>query len=257
MYIKNLIKPKDSINNKDISCYIKNHVSSTNNYIDYKYIRDKCPMLILTNNQRSPRGRPGKKWINYPFHSATFSLCVNIKKKIKESVGLSHLVAVSLVDVCKSFGINNLKIKWPNDIYMANKKVCGILIENKFIKPDSFFSIIGVGINISIPKELLNNVDGNPGNLSDEAIDINDFISKIAYGLVDNISQYQKDGLTNFVERWNVSMFARNRNVELRNKNKKIIGKAIGIDELGNLLIKQNSKILTVNDTNYSMRVSG
>ena len=256
MYIKNLIKSKDNINNKGITCYIKNHVSSTNNYIDYKYIRDKCPVLILTNNQRSPRGSSGKKWINYPFHSATFSLCINMKKKIKESTGLSHLVAVSLVDVCKSFGINNLKIKWPNDIYMADKKVCGILIENKFIKPNSFFSIIGVGINISIPKELLNNVDGNPGNLTNKEIDINDFISKIAYGLVDNISQYQKEGLINFVERWNVCMFARNENVELTHKNKKIIGKAIGIDELGNLLIEKNSKILAINNTNYSMRVS-
>ena len=41
MYIKNLIKSKDSINNKGITCYFKNHVSSTNNYINYKYIRDK------------------------------------------------------------------------------------------------------------------------------------------------------------------------------------------------------------------------
>ena len=52
-------------------------------------------------------------------------------------------------------------------------------------------------------------------------------------------------------------MFARNENVELKYKNKKIVGKAIGIDESGNLLIEKNSKILTVNDTNYSMRVSG
>ena len=114
-----------------------------------------------------------------------------------------------------------------------------------------------MGINISIPKELLNNVDGNPGNLSDKEVNINNLISKVAFQLVDNISQYQKDGLINFVERWNVCMFARNENVELKYKNKKIIGKAIGIDESGNLLIEKNSKILTVNDTNYSMRVSG
>ena len=71
-------------------------------------------------------------------------------------------------------------------------------------------------------------------------------------GLID-----ERDRLINFVERWNVCMFARNENVELKYKNKKIIGKAIGIDESGNLLIEKNSKILTVNDTNYSMRVSG
>ncbi len=256
MYIKKLITSKGSSNNKGISCYIKNHVSSTNDYIDFKYIRDKCPVLILTNNQRYSRGRVGKKWTSYPFHSASFSLCVNIKKKIKEATGLSHLVAVSVVDACGSLGIDNLKIKWPNDIYTEDKKVCGILIENKFIGTNSFFSIIGMGINISIPKNLLNNIDGNPGNLSKEIVDVNELVSKIAHVLINNIIRYQKDGLSNFIEKWNGCMFARNRNIVLTNKSKKIFGKAIGIDELGNLLIEKNSKIVTVSDTNYSMKLS-
>ena len=256
MYIKRLITSEDISNTKDITCYIKNHVSSTNDYINFKYVRDQCPILILTNNQRHPRGRAGKKWSSYQFYSASFSLCVNIKKKIKESTGLSHLVAVSIVDACKSLGIKNLKIKWPNDIYVDDKKACGILIENKFIESNSFFSIIGIGINVSIPKNLLDIIDGNPGNITKTMIDVNELISQISYILIDNLTRYQKEGLSNFIEKWNGHMFARNRNIELTNKNKKIFGKAIGIDELGNLLVEKDSKIVAVSDTNYSMRIS-
>ena len=57
-------KIKNNIADAGFNYYVKNHVSSTNNYLDYGYIRDKAPIVILSNNQRNPRGRRGNKWVD-------------------------------------------------------------------------------------------------------------------------------------------------------------------------------------------------
>ena len=58
-------KIKDSVEGMGINVFWKNHVSSTNDYIKYQYIKDKTPILIMTNNQRNPRGRRGSLWVDY------------------------------------------------------------------------------------------------------------------------------------------------------------------------------------------------
>ena len=66
----NIQKIKDNISS--MGTVFKEFVSSTNDFLKYKYIRDQAPIVVLTNNQRRPRGRRGALWVNYNLHS--FSL---------------------------------------------------------------------------------------------------------------------------------------------------------------------------------------
>ena len=76
MFINSIIK--NNIKSNNVSYYVKNHVSSTNDYLNYGYIRDQAPIIILSNNQRHPRGRRGKKWVNFQGSSLGFSLCLKV-----------------------------------------------------------------------------------------------------------------------------------------------------------------------------------
>ena len=253
MFINSIIK--NHIKSNNISYYVKNHVSSTNDYLNYSYIRDQAPIIILSNNQRHPRGRRGRKWVNFQGSSLGFSLCLKFNKSLREYPVLSHLVGISIIESCEILGNKSLKIKWPNDIMQDGKKICGTLIENILNGQQSFYSMIGFGFNISIPKNLINFIDGNPDNLhlDKKAVDL--IAGTTSSILLKNIESYEKNGFEDFQNKWNRHMFGRNENVILQSKSQKISGKLIGINSIGALQIEENGKIVSISDINYSMRI--
>ena len=254
MFINSSIK--NNIKNKNISYYVKNHVSSTNDYLNYEYIRDQAPVIILANNQRNPRGRRGKKWVNFQGCSLGFSLCLKLNRTLSEYPVLSHIVGLSIIEACEILGNKSLKIKWPNDIMQGEKKVCGILIENLLTSKNSFYSMIGFGFNISIPSKLIHFIDGCPGNLKIDKRNIDMITGMTASVLLKNIKLFEKHGFTDLQKKWNENMYAKDRNVILNNDSNQIIGKLIGINNSGQLEIKTDKKNIILSDINYTMRLS-
>ena len=195
-------KIKDNVESMGLKVFYKNFVSSTNDFIKYKFIQDMVPVVILTNNQRRPRGKRGALWINYNLHSFSFTLCLKLDKKIIQCEHLSQVIGLSIIESCVDLGISNLKLKHPNDIMKNGKKVGGILIENIIYNEDSIYSAIGIGLNISLPENLLNSIEGNPGNLSIKKSDMNTLTPLIIKRVLSNISDYEL-GKDDFVEKIN------------------------------------------------------
>ena len=253
MFINTTIK--NNIKSNNISYYIKNHVSSTNDYLNYPYIRDQAPIVVLSNNQRHPRGRRGKKWVNFQGSSLGFSLCLRFDKSLNEYNILTHLVGISIIESCKALGNEQLRIKWPNDIMQGNKKVCGTLIENLINNKNSFYSMIGFGFNISIPKDLIKFIEGHPANIDLEKDQVDLLIGTTISFLQKNIRLYEKNGFDDFETKWNEFMYAKDKNVILTSRRKEIEGKLLGINRLGELQIQTKEKIVSLSDINYSMRL--
>ncbi|MGB9677647.1 MAG: biotin--[acetyl-CoA-carboxylase] ligase [Candidatus Ratteibacteria bacterium] len=101
--------------------------------------------IVVAEMQIEGRGRYGRKWLS-PIGGLYFSF---VLRKSKITDFLSEIISLSLVETMKNFGIENCKIKFPNDIIINEKKICGILIE----KIDNFY-ITGIGINVKKNKEL-------------------------------------------------------------------------------------------------------
>ena len=248
-------KIKNNIKQMGVNIFSKNYVSSTNDYLNYGYIRDQAPIIVLSNNQRHSRGRRGKKWVNFQGSSLGFSLCLRFDKSLHEYFVLSHLVGISIIEACKTLSNQELTIKWPNDIMQDDKKVCGTLIENLIDSKNSFYSMIGFGFNISIPDNLINFIDGYPANLNIEKNNVGLLAGTTASVLLKNISLFEKSGFVPFQKKWNESMYAKNKNVILISKDKEISGKLLGINSKGELQIETNKKTVNVSDINYSMRL--
>lgn len=106
--------------------------------------------IVSTENQLKGRGQMGSIWISEPGKNLTFSIYLaNSLKNIDSIYNLNVAVALAILEVLKAQNIPELKVKWPNDIMSANKKVGGILIENAIKNSNEIQSIIGIGLNVN------------------------------------------------------------------------------------------------------------
>ena len=112
------------------------------------------PLIILTKKQKKGRGQRGNFWHADRGKSLTFSILwypeeLAISNQFLLNKVCSLAVAKTLIDL----GINDVKVKWPNDIYIGVKKVAGILIEN-FAKGALIkSSVMGIGLNVDVPSQ--------------------------------------------------------------------------------------------------------
>jgi BirA family biotin operon repressor/biotin-[acetyl-CoA-carboxylase] ligase len=128
-------------------------VASTNDLaINWAIEKAEDMSLILADEQSNGRGRNGSKWFSAGKASLTFSLVVRPKKEEFRSIGFfTALAALAVIQAIQDLLNKKIKpeIKWPNDILVNGRKVCGILTEATWIGNDLASLVIGVGVNIS------------------------------------------------------------------------------------------------------------
>ena len=105
--------------------------------------------IVWTDFQTAGRGQKGNVWESEVSKNLLFSIVLYPHfLKINEQFIISQAISLAIKDVLDEY-IGDICIKWPNDIYWKNKKICGILIENELMDEKICFSIIGIGININ------------------------------------------------------------------------------------------------------------
>jgi len=106
--------------------------------------------VINAKHQTHGRGQMGTKWYSGEGLNLTFSVILFPKfLTLEKQFYLSKVIAIGMVEAIEKLSIFNVKIKWPNDIYLGKDKVAGILIENSVRGQEIEHSIVGVGININ------------------------------------------------------------------------------------------------------------
>lgn len=122
-------------------------IESTNEYMKLKSEAEEWDVVYAVL-QTKGRGRNGKRWVSNE-GGAWFTTVIKENKAVSmsEYVKLPMIIGAALLNTLNTLGINSCKIKWPNDIYVNDKKVCGILVEKS---GENF--IVGIGINVNIEK---------------------------------------------------------------------------------------------------------
>ena len=141
-------------------------VDSTNSEAK-RHISDIDNLSVLSAlSQSEGRGQKGNKWSSLPGENLTFSIVLKFEEQTAGKAGLlvagklqlvvaareqfvlTEITSLSIVEFLSRHGIK-AKIKWPNDIYVGDKKICGVLIENSLRGENLSSSIIGIGLNIN------------------------------------------------------------------------------------------------------------
>lgn len=121
---------------------------STNSEIS-SYPAEEEPLILATRRQTAGRGQKGNVWESEPGKNLTFSAMWRPREfPARGQFALSEAVALAVADFLKGLGID-ASVKWPNDIYAGNHKICGILIEHAVTGPFVTRTIAGVGINLN------------------------------------------------------------------------------------------------------------
>ena len=140
-------------------------LDSTNNEASRRLETIDNLSVLSAMSQLSGRGQRGNGWHSKPGENLTFSVVLKYALTLPESLkpgllmplkvtdqfAVSEAASLAVVDLLSEYGIQ-AKIKWPNDIYVNDKKICGILIEHAVRGKNLTHSIVGIGLNVNQSK---------------------------------------------------------------------------------------------------------
>ncbi|MFG7353457.1 bifunctional biotin--[acetyl-CoA-carboxylase] ligase/biotin operon repressor BirA [Shewanella oncorhynchi] len=235
-----LIDASRLVQSIDNRCFYFDEIASTNGFLLDHITELKNGDVCVTEYQSAGRGRRGRTWVSPYGHHLYFSLFWTFPQGMAQAMGLSLVVACTLVEVLKSFGVENIGVKWPNDIYLDNKKLAGILIEMSGQADSQCQLIIGVGVNMAMSEEQGKGIDQPWSDLS-ELVDMPDktaLVIALQKQLKRDIQLFEREGLAAFKTRWQAADLFYGREIRLLMGEKSVEGICRGVDEQGAVLLE-------------------
>ena len=229
--------------------YIYNEVKSTNTVAKFLSENDiENGSVVISEKQTQGKGRSGKSWES-PLGGIWLSVIVTPNVNHSKIPFITLATGVAVAKTLEKIGIENPEIKWPNDIMINGRKVCGILTEaiTKVNKIDNVIIGVGIDANLNInqlPIELqkeTTTLEKELGRKVDENLLIKLFLEEFEkIILLFNDKQYEK-----ILKEWRKRSYSIGKIVEVRKPyNKYYEGYVLGISREGALIIEKNDGTL-------------
>ncbi|MBQ3425957.1 MAG: biotin--[Clostridia bacterium] len=234
---------------RNIKCY--KETDSTNEAAKSDY---SCPdgTVFISEVQTAGKGRLGRSWLS-PRGSGIW-MTVLLKPEIPP-MDVSQLTLISGIALCRAIG-GKSKIKWPNDIVIGAKKVCGILTEMSAEADRINYVVCGIGINVNtkeFPAELSDKATSiliETGNKTDRC----NLIAKVMNEFEPLYNKYIQHGFSSLVDEYKKNCVTLGKEVKVIYRRKEIKGKAIDISSTGGLIIDTAEGILNITSGEVSVR---
>ncbi len=111
--------------------------------------RTHLPFVITADFQTSGKGQLSNKWDSENGKNVLMSVAINTDIKIENQFILNVITSLSVLDLLEDLNLEKISVKWPNDILVGNRKIAGILIQNKLLSDRIKSTVIGIGLNIN------------------------------------------------------------------------------------------------------------
>lgn len=265
-----LIEEPDILSRDDLLIELQNNklgndiyyfktIDSTNNY-GKKLALDGAleGTIVLSDEQTGGRGRLGRAWVSPPGTSISMSIILRPTIYPNEAAKITEITAAAVANAISRVTKLKTGIKWPNDIIINSKKVCGILTEMSAEINSINYVIVGMGINVNInefPDEINNVATSLKKELNMEisrkelVINIVNEFEKLYYDFINT------GDLSKTVEICKEKSVILGKMIKIINRNEIIIAKAIDIDENGELIIKKDDgEIINIISGEISVR---
>ena len=220
-------------------------IDSTNQYLLDRIEKLQSGDACIAEYQQAGRGRRGRQWFS-PFGANLYlSMFWRLEQGPAAAVGLSLVIGIVMAEVLRELGAENVRVKWPNDLYLNDRKLAGILVELTGKTGDAAQIVIGAGINLAMRNVATDVINQSWINLQEAGINIdrNALAIKIIKELRKALYLFEDEGLIPFLPRWELLDNFINRQVRLIIGDKEIHGISRGINEQGGLLLEQDGVI--------------
>lgn len=219
-------------------------VNSTNTYIidNLDSLVNGC--TVAAKYQNSGKGRLDRKWYTEKDNALTFSVLLKTSMSTEKKLLIVFAAACAVKLMIKKLYNITPHVKWPNDIYIENKKVCGILCENK---NDNI--IIGIGINVNQDSfaEEIKDIASSLWLITGIKKDILEVLSITLNFLESTIKTLEKEGFYPIKEEILKNFYLQGKNVQVQSGKKKLEGKVKGMDDNGYLILDIKGKEKKIN----------
>ncbi|WP_336278469.1 bifunctional biotin--[acetyl-CoA-carboxylase] ligase/biotin operon repressor BirA [Cronobacter dublinensis] len=220
-------------------------IDSTNQYLMDRLSELDSGDACIAEYQQAGRGRRGRKWFS-PFGANLYlSMYWRLEQGPAAAIGLSLVIGIVMAEVLHELGADQVRVKWPNDLYLNDRKLAGILVELTGKTGDAAQIVIGAGINLAMRQVESDIVNQGWINLQEAGIkvDRNMLAVRLIEKLRSSLREFEQEGLAPFLARWEKLDNFIHRQVKLIIGKREIYGISRGIDNQGALLLEQNGVI--------------
>ena len=229
----------------DINVINISEIDSTNSYAVGLIEKGKANEgdVVVTKSQKQGKGQGENHWESEPNKNITGTLILEpIFISPSRQFVLTQLISLSIISILDNYLSKyntNSSIKWPNDIYIGNKKIAGILFQNFVVGESLTYSVIGIGININQKKFSLKT--GNPIALIEylkEEVDTNDILNEILEDFKNRYESFREyQDYNNVNEAYLDKLYLKGAWHNFTDLNGSFTGKISDVDEFGRLEI--------------------
>jgi len=226
------------------------------------------PIARVAAKQSAGRGRMGRTWVSHADQALTFSIAYPFKKPIAKLSGLSLACGLAVIQgISQATGLSKdalkglgLGLKWPNDIFLGDAKLAGMLIEGGQVNATQpTWLVIGIGINLRTDLTIEQNIGRSIASISqitnEPKIDADVLWLAIIKELGDVLEAFEKNSFKAFQQEWNKWDIYQNQTCQISQVDKiSMEGIERGVDDEGYLLIETPNGIQRVISGDVTLR---
>ena len=200
--------------------------------------------VLLAEFQTAGRGRRGRSWLAPPGGAVCLSLSWTFPEVPRDAGALSLAIGVCVLRALSAFDVPDVRLKWPNDVLVKDRKLGGILIELRAETAGPACAVVGIGLNVALGDELRAKIAA----LGLQAADLHSVVGKtlsrnlLAAQLIEScvrgLMEFEREGLRPFIEEWRHADALRGRPVTVHAGDESARGLARSIDLSGALLVE-------------------
>lgn len=242
---------------RNLALEIHRVIGSTNDTVMQRLSNGDCSSLLCAAEmQTAGKGRRGRNWVS-PFGRNIYVTYGRfLQRELSELGGLSVVVGMQAIDTLRQMGLQDVALKWPNDLLLNDGKLGGILVELKPQEARGIGIVAGMGVNFLLKDDDADQIDQAWSVVGEHAaISRNRFLGEFSARLVDAFETFNRDGFLPFASAWDQYDAYHGKTVRVIRGDSVFEGVNRGIDDQGNLLIETESGVQSHNAGEVSMRV--
>lgn len=206
--------------------------------------------VAIAGHQTAGRGRSSNRWLSAPEASLCLSMSYTFRNTPQNLPPLTLALGVRVADLLAEIGVTDIGLKWPNDIYVRDAKLGGILTEVQQRKRVSV--VAGIGINLDVDEAMANAIDDQIAppiglkHVIDEPPERNLLSARVIEAWVEAIDDFEASGFESFVDRFNAYDWLNGKAIVAETPQGTFEGVATGIDPTGALRLDDGDATHTI-----------
>ncbi len=194
--------------------------------------------IVVAETQTSGKGRMGRIWVSPKCVGLYMSIILRPDLRADEVTAINLVAGVSVASAINKISLLDAKIKWPNDVFIKDRKVAGVLAEMK-AQPDKVeFLVLGIGINLNTSLKKLPEIGTSLKHEGSKNIDRTEFMAGVLAELEKNYITFQKEGFKALRKTCKKMSNVLGEKIKITDHGRIVEGVAKDIDTNGSLIVR-------------------